>query len=85
MTEQHLPDATRPKRFQKKESPFKVTDLWAEVQKLRSVPKHTNLEIISRQRSGRKIRKIWQRAQVKDDSLVTLRTRNKFTSDAVID
>ena len=27
-------DATPPKRFQKKESPFKVTDLWAEVQKL---------------------------------------------------
>jgi len=25
---------TPPKRFQKKESPFKVTDLWAEVQKL---------------------------------------------------
>jgi hypothetical protein len=25
---------TPPKQFQKKESPFKVTDLWAEVQKL---------------------------------------------------
>ena len=29
-------DPTPPKRFQKKELPFKVTDLWAEVQKLQT-------------------------------------------------